>query len=348
MARHVHQHCAVCFIIPPRVLKRLAAQARNDADREHLLETLVLTEQLRGQRSLVPAARSAATGELRRTIFDAHQRTSLPGKLVLGEGGTPPTTAAGVPIKEAYDNSGLAYKFYQQVFQRNSVDDRGLRLDSTVHFARRYDNAFWNGNQMVYGDGHMFHDFTGAVDVVVHELTHGVTQYTVPGGGLIYQGQSGALNESISDCFGSMAKQWHKNETVATADWKIGDGIVPHGSPPLRSMSEPEKGFDPQPARMADFVDTGDDNGGVHTNSGIPNHAFYLACRNLGPHTKSWEAAGRIWYRGLFMLKPASEFKEAAQTFVQAAMLIFGANSPQMKAVADAWAAVGVLESPNV
>jgi Zn-dependent metalloprotease len=351
MSRHVlgHEQCAVCFIIPPRVLKRLASQARNDADREHLLETLALTEQLRGQRNFMPlAARSKSTGELRRTVYDAHHRTTLPGKLVLAEGGTPPTTAAGAPVKEAYDNAGLAYRFYEQVFQRNSVDDRGLRLDSTVHFARQYDNAFWNGDQMVYGDGHMFHDFTGAVDVVVHELTHGVTQYVVPGGGLLYQGQSGALNESMSDCFGSMAKQWNKKQTVASADWKIGDSIVPDGSPPLRSMSEPEKGFDPQPSRMSDFVDTGDDNGGVHTNSGIPNHAFYLACKNLGPNTKSWEAAGRIWYRGLSMLKATSDFKEAAQAFVHAALLIFGANSTQMKAVADAWAAVGVLEHTKV
>jgi Zn-dependent metalloprotease len=350
MSRHSHQGCAVCFIIPPRILKRLAAQqGRSEADRERLLESLALTEQLRGQRSLLrAAATSASTGELRRTIYDAKHRTSLPGKLVLGEGGTPPATPAGAPIREAYENAGLAYKFYHEVFQRNSIDDRGLRLDSTVHYARDYDNAFWNGSQMVYGDGHLFHDFTAAVDVVVHELTHGVTQYMVAGGGLVYQGEPGALNESISDCFGSMAKQWAKNETVAHADWKIGDSIVPADSPPLRSMSHPEKGFDPQPARMADFVDTVEDNGGVHTNSGIPNHAFYLACKNMGSATRSWEAAGHIWYRGLGLLKATSDFRQAAQAFVQAATLLYGDNSHEMKAVAAAWATVGVIETAKV
>jgi Zn-dependent metalloprotease len=147
----------------------------------------------------------------------------------------------------------------------------------------------------------------------------------------------------MSDCFASMAKQWTRQQTVEAADWAIGDGIVPGGSPPLRSMSDPSKGFDPQPTKMSEYVETADDNGGVHINSGIPNLAFFLTCTNLGAGTKSWEVPGRIWYRGLAMLKPFSDFKEAAQVFVQAATLLHGAGSREVRAVTDAWTRVGVL-----
>jgi Zn-dependent metalloprotease len=335
--------CQVCFIIPPRVLKRLSTSAKDDARRDALLETLALTEQLRGQRTFALAPRSLSTGELRRTIFDAHRSTMLPGKLVVGEGGALPGGKAASPVREAYENSGLTYNFFKEVFGRNSVDDRGHRLDSTVHFARDYDNAFWNGTQMVYGDGSTFHDFTGALDVVAHELTHGVTQFAVPGGGLVYQGQSGALNESFSDCFGSMVKQWAKRQSVGAADWLIGDSIVPAGDAALRSMAEPSRGLDPQPATMKDFVETGEDNGGVHINSGIPNHAFYLACQALGKETKSWEVAGKIWYRALGLLQPFATFKQAQEACVHAAAMLYGEGSTQPKAVKDAWAQVGVV-----
>jgi len=350
MSEPFHAHhgasCAVCFIIPPRVLKRLSSQAQDPKKSDTLLETLALTEHMRGQRTLAAGlTRAVPAGELRRTIYDAHRGITLPGKLVMGEGGPTPPGAAGVAAKQAYDNSGLAYKFYKEVFGRNSVDDRGMRLDSTVHFAKRYDNALWNGQQMVYGDGDFFHDFTAAFDVIAHELTHGVTQYTVPGGGLVYQSDPGALNESMSDCFAIMAKHWHAQQTAGSANWAIGDTIVPTGERPLRSLSEPEKGLDPQPKHMSQYVDTPEDHGGVHINSGIANHAFYLTCMNLGAGTKSWETPGKIWYRGLSLLRPLSGFQDAAQAFVQAAGLLHGPGSKEAKAVTDAWAKVGVLQA---
>src|SRR5438046_10710969 len=111
-----------------------------------------------------------------------------------------------VAINEANDSSGATYDFYQNAYNRNSVDGRGLRLDSTVHYDQQFDNAFWDGRQMVYGDGDrvLFDRFTKCIDVVGHELTHGVTQYTA---GLSYQGNSGTINDSISDVFGSLVKQ---------------------------------------------------------------------------------------------------------------------------------------------
>src|SRR6202000_2799539 len=105
------------------------------------------------------------------------------------------------------------------ILDRNSIDDRGLRIDSFVHYGNKFNNAFWDGGEMVYGDGDgkLFREFPGASDVVAHELTHGVTQYTTPGG-LDYSDQSGALNESISDVFGSIVKQWSLNQSVTQAD----------------------------------------------------------------------------------------------------------------------------------
>ena len=186
---------------------------------------------------------------------------------------------------EAYDYSGDTYNFYLEIFQRNSVDGRGMRLDSTVHYSVNYNNAFWNGTQMVYGDGdgEIFERFTKCLDVIGHELTHGVTQYEAS---LQYEGQAGALNESFSDVFGSMVKQYSLKQTVDEADWLIGAGLFASKikARALRSMKEPGTAYDdptigkdPQPSNMKDYVKTSADNGGVHLNSGIPNKAFYLA-----------------------------------------------------------------------
>src|SRR5260221_6079606 len=155
---------------------------------------------------------------------------------------------------------------------------------------------------MVYGDGDgdLFELFTKPIDVTGHELTHGVTQYSA---NLNYQDQSGALNESFSDVFGSLVKQQALNQTTEQADWLIGQGIFTskvHGVA-LRSMKapgtayeDPVLGKDPQPADMHSFVKTVDDNGGVHLNSGIPNKAFYLAATAIGGY--AWDVAGEIWY----------------------------------------------------
>ncbi len=175
----------------------------------------------------------------------------------------------------------------------------------TVHYEQDYDNAFWNGEQLVFGDGDgkIFGSFTEPVDVLGHEFTHAVTQFTAA---LTYQGQSGALNESVSDCFGMCLKQRLLGQTADQADWLIGAGIFLPGidARALRDMAhpgtaydDPTLGKDPQVGDMADYVDTTDDNGGVHTNSGIPNRAFYLAATAIGGDT--WEGAGQVWYAAL-------------------------------------------------
>jgi Zn-dependent metalloprotease len=232
------------------------------------------------------------------------------------------------------------------------VDGQGLELVSSVHFETDYDNAFWNGAQMVYGDGddQMFKrgGFTQCLDVMAHELTHGVTQFTA---GLRYRGQSGALNESFSDVLGSLVKQRSLGQTADQADWLIGEGIMGPQLPgvALRSLKAPGTAFqfDNQPADMDHYVelpDDGDprhDNGGVHINSGIPNHAFYLAATALGGN--AWEKAGRIWYTTLTTrLGEDSDFQAAADATVAVGSDLFGAGGAEEQAVRAAWAQVGI------
>ncbi|WP_373987995.1 M4 family metallopeptidase [Duganella sp. BuS-21] len=337
-----HPHACTCFIIPPKMLRKLAQATADDCERDCLLDQAEMSAHLRGQRSVAPLMMGlvAATGEKRRTIYDAKNKTQLPGKLVRSEDGKPSTDKA---VNEAFDGSGATYDFFREVLKRNSIDGKGLRLDSTVHYQTRFNNAFWNGQQMVYGDGDgkLFLGFTSAIDVIAHELTHGITQYAVPGG-LVYEDQSGALNESISDVFGSVVKQWKLKQNVEQADWLIGAGLMTaEVGKALRSMADPGNqaltwSGDDQPKTMAGYVEDGD----VHTNSGIPNHAFYAAAIALKGN--SWDKAAPIWYKALSQLTPNATFADMAKATTDAAALLYGADSAEQHAVQAAWKVVGV------
>jgi hypothetical protein len=264
------------------------------------------------------------------------------------EGAGPTGDAA---VDEAYDGLGATWKLFREIYGRDSVDGAGLPLDGTVHYGKNYDNAFWDGSRMVFGDGDglLFNRFTVAVDVIGHELTHGVTEKTA---GLVYQGQSGALNESVSDVFGSLVKQRALGQDAASADWLIGAGLFTPAvkGQALRSMKapgtaydDPRLGKDPQPATMSGYVETADDNGGVHLNSGIPNHAFYLAAVGVGGN--AWEGAGQLWYDVLTggSLARDADFAAFAAATVAAAGRRFGEGSAQQQAVAKAWSDVEVV-----
>jgi len=284
-----------------------------------------------------------------RTISDAHGSTTLPGTPVRHEGDPDSGDAA---VDEAYTGLGATHAFWLDVFGRVSIDGAGLPLDATVHYGQDYDNAYWDGSRMVFGDGdgEVFNRFTIAVDVIGHELAHGVTQYTAD---LTYQGQSGALNESISDVFGSLVAQYAAHQTADQASWLIGEGLFTaavHGVA-LRSMrapgtayDDPVLGKDPQPATMAGYVDTTEDAGGVHTNSGIPNHAFFLAATAIGGN--AWDGAGAVWWDALTsdVVTASIDFAGFATVTVDAAAARFGADSSQHTAVQDAWRSVGVLD----
>ena len=343
--RH-HAGHPVCFIVPPHILTHLA---KNGTERQKnaALHNLHVTGQFRGQRQVMLAVWGAIpTGTERRTIYDAGTAEQLPGKLVRGEGDKP---SKDVSVNEAYDGSGATYDFYSEVFKRNSIDDRGLRLDSTVHYGVKYDNAFWNGQQMIYGDGdgELFNRFTVSLDVIGHELTHGVTQYEAS---LEYHDEPGALNESMSDVFGSMVKQYAKKQKVKDADWLIGAGLLAPGvkGVALRSMKapgtaydDPKLGKDPQPDSMKGYVKGPEDNGGVHVNSGIPNRAFYLAAMALSPGGNAWDKAGPIWYEVLCnRLRPGSGFADCAKLTIQVAKDMYGAQGKS--ALQKAWKTVGL------
>ena len=344
---HSHRLALHC-ILPPHMLKKIAEHG-DDEQRRWALHSLGLSERLRGKRDVlgeIGFAAAVPAGEKRRTVYDARHAEGLPGALVRGEGDSKSKDPA---VNEAYDGAGATYDFYDKVYERNSVDDRGLRLDSTVHYGSSYDNAFWDGKQMVYGDGDgkLFNRFTIALDVIGHELTHGVTQYEA---GLVYQDQAGALNESMSDVFGSLVKQYKKKQKADKADWLIGKGLLAAKvkGVALRSMkapgtayNDPVLGKDPQPAHMKDYQKMTEDNGGVHINSGIPNHAFYLVAIELGGY--AWEKAGRIWYVTLRdRLRSNTNFQQAANLMYRVGGDLYGKGSREQKAVQAGWNGVGI------
>jgi Zn-dependent metalloprotease len=318
-----------------------------------------LDESLRQQRQ--EYAKSLATekvavapvpepAHLNRLIYTCDHGTRLPGTIVRREDKY--VAPDDVAVDECYVGLGNTFALFWDIFQRNSLDDAGMNLLGSVHYGRLYNNAFWNGRQMVFGDGdgHYFNGFTSSVDVIGHELTHGVVSYTC---NLDYFDQPGAMNESLADVFGSMVKQYYLKQTADKADWLIGEGLFTEavsgsGDSPaaLRSLKapgtaydDPVLGKDPQPAHMDHFVETSQDNGGVHINSGIPNRAFYLIATALGGC--SWERAGTIWYAAmtdLHLPQTASFIQFADLTLKKAA--VYGDDARNI--VESAWRKVGV------
>lgn len=251
-------------------------------------------------------------------------------------------------IDAAHDNAGLVHEFYASILGRDSIDGRGMQITSVVHYGSAFNNAYWDGEKMTYGDGDgkLFSPLSGALDVVAHEMAHGVTEHTA---GLAYRNQSGALNESWSDVFGELVEQWAENRTgfgtpdaAKAADWLIGEDVFTPGTAgdALRSMRTPGTGYkgDPQPGHMKDYKRMTGDSGGVHVNSGIPNKAAYEAGIRIGG-----EKLAKIWYTALTdYLKSNSTFSDAANATFAAAQRLYGTGA-ESQAVLDAWQAVGIV-----
>lgn len=345
-----------CSIVPSYILRNIARNG-DEQDRALALASLALTSMPRLERQ-APAAMLAgvelmlAPPRRRRTVYDARETKTLPGRRVRGERGKP---SRDVAVNEAFDGAGRTHDFFRDVFDRRSIDDRGMPLESTVHFGRAFSNAHWNGRQMIYGDGDgkYFNRFTAALDVIAHELMHGVTQYAA---GIGFSGQCGALAEHYSDVFGVLVKQHARKQTAARADWLVGAELFTRrvNGIAIRSMKSPGTAFDDpilgrdlQPSHMKNYVRTSSDDGGVHINSGIPNHAFYRVATLLGG--RAWEVAGRIWYRALVgELGPRSRFRDCANATWRAAGELYGTDSEPQHAVREGWAAVGVAVTAAV
>ena len=350
-------------IVPPHMLRVIALRG-DERTAEMARSLLKQTQQLRQEREdhvhpgtpgpdMPPAAavarrkRGARASRYRpdRRVHDGQHKAALPGTLVRAEGDPP----AGIADADRmYDAMGEVFSLYADQFDRDSLDGHGMPLLATVNHRRNYNNAFWDGDQMAFGngDGKLFRSFIDPT-VIAHEMTHGVIQYS---GGLIYQDQSGALNESLADVFAAISVQHQLKQTPAEADWIIGGELLGPDikGVGLRSLKAPGTAYhddllgqDPQPFHMDNFLSTKDDDGGVHINSGIPNHAFYLYCMLLGG--PSWEKPGQIWYRALQeMNNPLATFAEWSDQTVAAAITLYGMGSPEMVLLRRAWKLLGL------
>lgn len=266
--------------------------------------------------------------------YTAKNRTTLPGSLLTSSTNVW-SDRAGV---DAHTYAERTYDYYLQHFGRNSLDNKGLQIRSSVHYYTSYNNAFWNGSQIVFGDGDgsVFTLLSGDLDVVGHELTHGVTENTA---NLEYYGEPGALNESFSDIIGN---------SIEGENWLIGDKVYTPGIPgdALRSLSNPT--LYGQPDKYSDRYTGSSDNGGVHKNSGINNKAFYLVAQGGTFNGVTVAGIGRedavqIYYNALvYYLTTSSDFSAAREAVIQSATELFGAGSAQVTAVTQAYNAVGV------
>jgi Zn-dependent metalloprotease len=339
------KHRCRCSFIPPFVVDNLAKSVKE----ARLSSKADLYSRERRETKKIPISaftgKLTPTGDSLRQVWDCQHQWTQRVKLVRDEGG--PETP-DVDVTDTYVFAGNVREYYRTVLNRRSIDNGGMNLVLNVHFGTSYMNAFWDGDEMTFGDGDgdIFTSFAKSLDVVSHELTHGVTQYTAK---LDYSGQSGALNESFSDVFGTAVTQYVNKQDAGTADWLIGDEIMGpklYGEA-LRSMKGPGTAYDnllmgkdPQPDHMSDYYAGPEDNHGVHINSGIPNKAFYLTAMAIGT-----DKAARIWYQALQSLWPSADFKAAVQVIVESTRLMVKsgeAPAGSTQTVRSAFKAVGL------
>src|SRR5690349_9740506 len=280
-----------CSFIPPWLAERVDGPERAARDDELRRERALRAG---APRPTPPSAEGVVAGPAW-TVHDAKSRTTLPGTPVRSAG--EPETG-DVAVDEAATGIEATLQMFLDDLGRSSHDGAGAPVSLTVHYGSRYNNAFWDGTQLVFGDGdgRVFERFTKPVDVLAHEFSHAVVEHTAD---LTYEGQSGALNESVADAFASCLKQRLLGQDAGEGDWLIGQGIFMPSvqARALRDMAapgtaydDPELGADPQVGHMDDYVDTTDDNGGVHLNSGIPNKAFHLAAVAVRDHGRPAQA----------------------------------------------------------
>lgn len=330
-------------IIPPRILKEMQEQSAQHLHARQFDESpfQIGTSQLFRPRAEAPDSKGA------RDVYDLQQNYDLPGTLARSEGSAPTNVRE---VDDAYDFTGTVRDFYQKEFGRNSIDGKGAKFLSTVNYGEDYSGAFWNGSEMVYGHPGKYSAYTTMmkIDICGHEITHGVTEKE---NAMRYYGQSGALNESISDVFGSLIKQYSLHQTADKADWLIGAGIwkPEFNGRALRDLLHPGTAFndphrygkDPQPDNMRGYIVEKEDNGGVHDNSGIPNRAFAEFALAVGGF--AWEIPGHIWYNARNAAGREPSFGQFAYYTVEEAKKL---NRPDLvEKLENAWKTVGVTPS---
>ncbi len=328
---------------------RLAYEVRVKGERDGMpADDLVYVDARRGGILLVnPLIHTA----MNRRVYSANNGTSTPGTLKRSEG---QAAIGDAHVDINYDMLGKTYECYQTLFGRDSYNNAGATLTSTVHYGSNYVNAYWDGTQMVYGDGNGTDsiELGKDLDVTVHELTHAVTDSESD---LVYSGESGGLNESMSDIFAGVCESWTRNWAVDADIFKIGEDIwTPRtAGDALRYMDDPSRD-----GSSLDFYGDYASGVDVHYSSGISNLVFALLSKG-GTHPRGKtsnvvpaigpEKAGRVFYKANTDLFTANTTFEQAKTYtVQAAEALFGAGSAEAAAVTEAWKAVGVPPPPPV
>lgn len=378
--------CCKCYIVPPHLQQSIADLRLQDEDenirnsahthgitdaafRAHRATTIKHQDAVyfhiphpfdQGEESITQIGQfdpKPFVQKILRSVYDAQHREKLPGKLIVAAQGDPTDkstykqwgSSRDASVNKALENALNVFRFYLLQYQYNSIDGKGMAINSSVHFGNQYENAFWNGTQMVYGDGSdLFKAFVYFLDVVGHELTHGVT-----GDRLEYAGESGALNEHFSDVMGYLTYMYINKLDASTAKWLLADGILQYAgkSYPLRSFKAPgtaydipDLGKDPQPYRYGDLYKGDEDDGGVHINSGIPNHAFYLFATALGG--KPWEKAGLVWFTTMMTqdaFGPNATMADFANATIKTADILFKEDQKVHDAIRGAWKTVEVI-----
>lgn len=330
-------------IVPPYVLEELAAKQPRNPD---FIDTLNKTNAaLSTRRGIGQQGVAEQQGTGAREIYDAKGQEAV-GTKVRSEG-QPKTGNAEVDA--IYEYSGDVRGFYKDVHGRNSIDGKGMPLESTVNYGQNYENAFWDGSRMTFGRPGPQSPFKTFVlrDISAHEMTHGVTEYTAK---TVYRGQPGALNESFSDVWGALVEQRARGQKANEATWLVGDGIWKPEvkGRALRDMKNPGTAYDdvavgkdPQPAHMKDFIRTRSDNGGVHLNSGIPNRAFVLFSEKVGGF--AWESPAKIWYEARANSGSQPSFAQFAYQTIEAAKKL--GYTAEVAKLEQAWGEVGVKPS---
>ena len=344
--------CCICHIVPEKVLKRLEAdRSFSPEQRKKFTNTMKIDVELRklrtqagkltrvASRIAAPRAIAMVAAAPAITVYDCIHSQTLPGVQI-----PDPVNSADATAKRAFVETSSVAAFYSQLFGRNSIDGAGMAMISSIRYGTDYNNAFWDGSQMAYGDGDgvIFIDFTNSNDVIGHELTHGVTQHSLQ---LNYTNEAGGLNESLSDCFGSMFRQWEAKQNVNQADWLIGKDImgpaaIQKGSTCLRDLADPaaKHCLAPQPTNFSQYKPGMD----PHESSGIPNLAFYTIAMAVGGN--SWDRVGQIWYKSMTGFGPSPAMK--MQAFADRTRAVAAQLNPGDTALADAvdagWKKVGL------
>lgn len=329
-------------MIPPYVFKHLEADETIKSDPKLLAEVRLAREVSKVERKKRSLSKDISPGIAERFVYDLENQNTdmLPGKEVRKE--DEPEVEDPI-VNIVYENHGKVREYIKNCLKRDSFDNHGGDLHGSVHVLVKYNNAFWNGEQMAYGDGdgEVFNNLALSLDVAAHEIGHGVVQHTA---GLRYFSMPGALNESFADVFGVTCEQYTKGEDIVNGNWLVGDEIVGSKFPgkALRSfLNEKAYSQDPQPKHMKNFYWMFDDNQGVHINSGIINHAFYLFCLNYvelgGKH--SYEVPLEIWYKSLAHLNSFSNFWDLKKATIKVCKL---AHPQLVPALEDAFAQVGL------